>query len=207
MKIIFLDFDGVITTYHSGWRISIEKLLLIDKIVQSTNAKIVITSSWKLGFRTVEEFKTDLDNKRCSRNIKTETPFEKFVEQIYDITDNRGPWRGDEIQRYIENNKDKIESYVILDDDNDMLDKQLFNFVQTDSYDGIGQREVDLCIRILNNERIPNPIRLNNELMFRWRINNYDKDILIKMKENNNIENLLKDYYNRHFYSTTYYSI
>jgi len=197
MKIIFLDFDGVITTYHSGWRISIEKLLLIDKIVQSTNAKIVITSSWKVGFRTVEEFKTDLDNKRCSRNVKTETPFEKFVEQIYDITDNRGPWRGDEIQRYIENNKDKIESYVILDDDNDMLDEQLFNFVQTDSYDGIGQREVDLCIKILNNEKIQNPIRLNNELMFRWRINNYSKDTLIKMKENNNIENLLKDYYKR----------
>jgi len=197
MKIIFLDFDGVITTYHSGWRISIEKLLLIDKIVQSTNAKIVITSSWKVGFRTVEEFKTDLDNKRCSRNVKTETPFEKFVEQIYDITDNRGPWRGDEIQRYIENNKDKIESYVILDDDNDMLDEQLFNFVQTDSYDGIGQREVDLCIKILNNEKIQNPIKLNNELMFRWRINNYSKDTLIKMKENNNIENLLKDYYKR----------
>lgn len=207
MKIIFLDFDGVITTYHSGWRISIEKLLLIDKIVQSTNAKIVITSSWKLGFRTVEEFKTDLDNKRCSRNIKTETPFEKFVEQIYDITDNRGPWRGDEIQRYIKNNKDKIESYVILDDDNDMLDEQLFNFVQTDSYDGIGQREVDLCIKILNNERIPNPIRLNNELMFRWRINNYDKDTIIEMKEKNSIEKMLKEYYNRHFYSSTYYSI
>ena len=197
MKIIFLDFDGVITTYHSGWRISIEKLLLINKIVQSTNAKIVITSSWKVGFRTVEEFKTDLDNKRCSRNVKTETPFEKFVEQIYDITDNRGPWRGDEIQRYIENNKDKIESYVILDDDNDMLDEQLFNFVQTDSYDGIGQREVDLCIRILNNEKIQNPIRLNNELLFRWRLNNYNKDTLIKIKENNNIENLLKDYYKR----------
>ena len=197
MKILFLDFDGVITTYHSGWRISIEKLLLIDKIVQSTNAKIVITSSWKLGFRTVEEFKNDLDNKRCTRDVKGETPFEKFVEQIYDITDNSGPWRGDEIQRYLYLHKDDIESYVILDDDNDMLDEQLFNFVQTDSYDGIGQREADLCISVLNNKRIPNPIRLNNELMFRWRINNYDKDTIIEMKEKNNIEKMLKEYYNK----------
>lgn len=197
MKIIFLDFDGVITTFDCGWTISVEKLLLLDKIIQKTGAKIVITSSWKRGYKNAEEFKDDLYDQRCSRNVKTETPFEKFVEQIYDITDNHGPWRGDEIQRYIENNKDKIESYVILDDDNDMLEEQLFNFVQTDSYYGLSEKEVELSINVLNNKKIPNPIRLNNELMFRWRISNYDKDILIKMKENNNIENLLKDYYNK----------
>ncbi len=152
MKIIFLDFDGVITTYDSGWTISVEKLLLLDKIIQKTDAKIVVTSSWKLEYNNAEEFKNNLNKKRCSINVKAETPFEKFVEQIYDITDNNGPWRCDEIQRYIENNKDKIESYVILDDDDDMLEEQLFNFVHTDSYYGLSEKEVELSINILNHE-------------------------------------------------------
>ncbi len=197
MKILFLDFDGVITTFDSGWTISVEKLLLLDKIIQKTGAKIVITSSWKFGYNNAEEFKNNLNKKRRSRNVNIEIPFEKFVEQIYDITDNNGPWRGNEIQRYLYLYKDDIESYVILDDDSDMLEEQLFNFVQTDSYYGLSEREVDLCIRILNNEKIPNPIRLNSELKFKWMLNNYDKDTIIKLKDNNNIVEILKNYYNK----------
>lgn len=91
MKILFLDFDGVITTYESGWRIDLKKLELVDKIIESTNAKIVVTSSWKVGRNNVDDFK-DYLCKDWKVGIKNETnQFKKFVANIYDITDCHGP--------------------------------------------------------------------------------------------------------------------
>ena len=46
-KIIFLDFDGVITTLKSKWTIDNEKVELVKQICDATGAKIVISSSWR----------------------------------------------------------------------------------------------------------------------------------------------------------------
>ena len=51
MKVIFLDVDGVLTSedYLNGveFDLSEEKIKLLKKIVEQTNAKIVLSSSWK----------------------------------------------------------------------------------------------------------------------------------------------------------------
>lgn len=47
MKVIFLDFDGVITTEKSRWCLDKDKMLLLKRIVDATGAKIVISSSWR----------------------------------------------------------------------------------------------------------------------------------------------------------------
>lgn len=155
MKIIFLDFDGVISTYEKGWRFDVEKIELLKEIVDKTDAKIVVTSSWKRGFTEVDNFIKSFYDKPRNKDLKNVTIFDWFANSIYDITDNNGSWRGDEIQRWIDKHNEEIESYVILDDDSDFRDNQLFNFVQTDTYEGITSREVKLCIKILNNKRIP----------------------------------------------------
>lgn len=155
MKIIFLDFDGVISTYEKGWRFDVEKIELLKEIVDKTDAKIVVTSSWKRGFTEVDKFIKSFYDKPRNKDLKNVTIFDWFANSIYDITDNNGSWRGDEIQRWIDKHNEEIESYVILDDDSDFRDKQLFNFVQTDTYEGITSREVKLCIKILNGEQIP----------------------------------------------------
>lgn len=155
MKIIFLDFDGVISTYEKGWRFDVEKIELLKEIVDKTDAKIVVTSSWKRGFTEVDNFIKSFYNKPRNKDLKNVTIFDWFANSIYDITDNNGSWRGDEIQRWIDKHNEEIENYVILDDDSDFRDNQLFNFVQTDTYEGITSREVKLCIKILNNKRIP----------------------------------------------------
>ena len=155
MKIIFLDFDGVISTYEKGWRFDVEKIELLKEIVDKTDAKIVVTSSWKRGFTEVDNFIKSFYDKPRNKDLKKVTIFDWFAKSIYDITDNNGSWRGDEIQRWIDKHNEEIESYVILDDDSDFHDNQLFNFVQTDTYEGITSREVKLCIKILNNKRIP----------------------------------------------------
>lgn len=69
MKILFLDFDGVITTYETGWTISLDKLALVDRIINETGARIVVTSSWKHGYSNVDGFKNSICNKRCSRTM------------------------------------------------------------------------------------------------------------------------------------------
>lgn len=187
MKIIFLDFDGVISTYRRGWKLDIEKLVLLQKIINETNAKVVVSSSWKKGYKDVDNFKDSLyKNWRCKEiQNSNEQILYNFVNSIYDITGNHGSCRGEEIKQWLIDNKElNVESYVIIDDDSDMLDEQLFNFVQTDCFYGLSERTVSLSIDILNNKKIINPIRLNIELMNRY-INQ------LKYNENNNIEELL----------------
>ena len=100
-----------------------------------------------------------------------------------------GSQRGDEIQRWLDTHEDEVDSYVIFDDDGDMLDEQLFNFVQTDSFEGITSREIKLAKTILNNKKVVQPIRLNWNLRIKW----YDKFC----KRESNIEQLLLDYNNK----------
>lgn len=188
MKVIFLDFDGVISTYEKCWRLDENKLRLIKEIIDNTKAKIVVSSSWKVGFHDVDSFADSLYNRSRNKEIITSNIFEWFANNIYDITDNNGSLRGDEIQRWIDNHEEDINSYVILDDDDDFNDDQLFHFIQTDTYEGITEREVKLSIKLLNKEKIPNPIRLNLELITRWR--NKCKGL-----DGNHIDELLHEYY------------
>ena len=63
-----------------------------------------------------------------------------------------------------------VDNYVIIDDEGDMLNEQLFNFVQTDWSFGIQDREVQLAIDVLNNIQPRNSLSLNNELKFKFWI-------------------------------------
>lgn len=193
MKILFLDFDGVITTYESGWRIDLKKLELLDNIIKSTDAKIVVSSSWTVGNDNVDDFKDYLCSTWRVKTIGENDIFKNFVRQIYDITDKKGAWRGDEIQRWLDKHEDDVDTYAILDDDSDFHNDQLFHFVQTDTYEGLTAREVKLCTYILNNNKVPNPIRLNLELTTRWRNKCHEID------DGGNINNLLYEYYNMKF--------
>lgn len=184
MKILFLDFDGVITTPESRWKIDETKVKLVNRIVSETGAKIVVTSSWKVGYRIVDNFKEEIN-----RRYPNAEWIKPLVDNIYGITDSMGSWRGDEIHRWLED-KD-VESYVIIDDDSDFRDDQLFNFVQTDTYEGITEREVKLCIDILNGKKVINPIRLNLELVTMWR---NKCGGIVSDKE---IDRLLQEYNNR----------
>lgn len=158
MKLLFLDMDGVISVYNNRWCLSDEKIKHIKNIVEQTHCKIVITSSWKCGYDNVYNFV----NNFIKLNPKSEKPSEMLIWlklNIYDITDNNGPLRGDEIQRYLDSH-DNIENYVIIDDDSDMLDSQLNNFIQTDTYEGITIREEKMIITFFNDGYVNN-IRKN----------------------------------------------
>lgn len=144
MKILFLDIDGVLNSekYYQKGRTNLSYPLseidpasvdLINYIVSETGCKIVLSSSWRLN-----------DLNECN-NI-----FEKVgLPKIYDITSThliRG-CRGEEIQEWLDTHK--IESYVIVDDDNDMLPNQIF--VQTNDYDGLTKEKSDEIIKLFSS--------------------------------------------------------
>ena len=184
-KIIFLDFDGVLSSSKSRWNFEDKKVELIKRITEATEAKIVIISTLRLFCPTTDEVIDTYSSKSLSKESR-----EWLKSNIIGVTDDEGNTRGEEIQRYID--KHEVKDYVIIDDCTDFLDNQLFNHVQIDFVEGITEREVDLAIQVLNNESITNPIRLNLELNARWRINTLNIP-----GYKTNIEMLLMEYKNK----------
>lgn len=176
MKVIFLDIDGVLNSWSTGYKITTEKLQLLNNLIEQTGAKIVISSSWRIGSKDVKDF-LDKNFSKCTFRLDNfkDVANQEYITNIFyndniiGLTDTFGPSRGDEIKRWLDNHSDDVESYVILDDDTDMLDEQLEHLVQTDTYYGITDREVHLASLILNKQFVPNKIRLNHELYYRYR--------------------------------------
>ena len=95
MKVIFLDFDGVINNYNNfDNAIDYKCLSILKKIIVLTGAKVVITSSNKEYLKPLLENGID----------------------IYDMTPLVEENREKEILAYLEQHKE-IEEYLILDDD------------------------------------------------------------------------------------------
>lgn len=146
MKVIFLDIDGVLNVhyperdeYGSLFHPQFEDNL--RHIIQQTDAKIVISSSWRhSGLDIMKEMWDD-------RNLAGEVIDVTASRSQHDIESGGGrmPFneraeRGWEIQEWID--KYKPEKYCIIDDDNDMLPNQLPYFVQTlDNWEHEGNEE------------------------------------------------------------------
>ena len=114
-------------------------IVKINKILSLTDAKIVLSSSWRVDSNCVTTlYKSGL----LKDSIIDKTPY---------IRHDENHMRGFEIQKWLDETGYKIASYVIIDDDKDMLDSQMNNFIQTSRWTGITDEDVDKCIKILNN--------------------------------------------------------
>lgn len=115
----------------------------LNYIVEQTDCKIVISSTWRRLFEPHE-----------MANLLSVKGF-KFPESVISSTpifNWSGSFRGNEIYEWCYCKED-IESYCILDDDSDMLLWQKDNFVQTDTYTGLTPEKVEEVVRILNSEK------------------------------------------------------
>ena len=175
MKVLFLDIDGVLNSENwLGYRLYCiknnmfnevinfvntnderikYKLSMIDdraianlnRIIEETGCKVVLSSSWRSSIE--------------SENIFTQNllKLKGFKYEFYDVTPRL--WfsdfsirRGEEIKFWLdkESEKHEIESFVILDDDSDMLPEQMNNFIHVDGQVGLTDRDVLTAIKILN---------------------------------------------------------
>jgi hypothetical protein len=158
LKYLFLDVDGVLncayTSDRCGKYIGIDdrKVELLRKIIDATDAKIVLSSTWRLGYTRYGE---SLEGHRQYLN-------EKLAKQglsIYSQTDDlsiHGKNRGQEIDDWL--SKHDVDEWVVLDDEY-FYDFSFYNimphWVQTDYYSpsgGLTEEDVQIAIRILNGE-------------------------------------------------------
>lgn len=128
MKIIFLDIDGVLNSmlgshlakvfHHTQNRpeseIDMHNLDILRLMVHYTDAKIVISSSWRK--RTMFDYSVDNFKKFFTKLGWTDCP-------IIGVTENGSSYRGQEVALYLDNLSltENIEDYIILDDDSDFI--------------------------------------------------------------------------------------
>lgn len=148
MKVIFLDFDGIITTVSSEFQIIPKKLEFIKTILDTTGAKIVLTTDWRTydlqttlkfiesaGF-TLNDYVIDMVDRLWITSTKTN----EFIPNVY---------RGIEIDYWL--NTHSVKNFVIIDDmPNMLLDYQSSNTVVINPDYGITKKDVNKIIKILN---------------------------------------------------------
>ena len=115
----------------------------LDHIVETTGAKIVVSSTWRMsGLQVMKEMWQMRD---LPGEVIDITPLQtdpELVERYYDPKADRGY----EIQEWIDNHSE-LEGYVILDDDSDMLSYQ--HFVQCNGRLGINYEVAKKAIELL----------------------------------------------------------
>ena len=168
-KIIFLDFDGVLNTAYyqhylmyqgKSWQdeygalFDPEAVSQLARIINVTNADIVIESSWKyLGLDVMQEMWTarclpgkviDITPSSVSDNwLLTANPD--------DLDPAMGHCKGMEIASWLSDNAQADTRYVIIDDEYVCLESQIPYFVLTNPHDGITEDIADRVIAILNS--------------------------------------------------------
>lgn len=179
MKVIFLDIDGVLNTeaYITAFfdiikqlglfraeSNSIRRLELNDKygnrfdpmtvkwlkwVIESTDAKIVISSTWRLaGLQYMQKMWKD-------RNLPGEV-----IGVTPSFMHERGTTlcRGEEVHRWIDmwkkENQGEDFNYVAIDDDKDLLPLCEGHFVKTQQEYGLTYDDALKVIEILNNSSI-----------------------------------------------------
>ena len=159
MKVIFLDIDGVLNSVDSmvafhewkpkGTRVMIEDKLdevsvgLLRRLCNETGAKIVVSSTWRMG-RTGDDF-----IEIFTRHDWPEFPYLDQTPIGHQINPIGERTRGHEIQHWLDNNGNP--EYVILDDDSDMLESQMNNFVHCSGISGFRGKHYCKAMRILGH--------------------------------------------------------
>lgn len=151
MKVIFLDFDGVMDTAHYdnylnymelpykdrfGLLFDPDCVLNLSRIVDTTGAQIVVTSTWKQ-FMTYEDLLEMWHSRRLPGILAGITP-------------NCSRHRGDEIDAWLEENDGTVE-YVIVDDmdESQFNEHQLSRLFVVNPYDGLNDVVADSIISLL----------------------------------------------------------
>lgn len=151
MKIIFLDFDGVMDTAYYDMVLVSKGLQEVDEygvlfdpacvrnletIIRKTKADIVVTCKWKY-LMSYEEF-LEMWNARNLPGFITDT------------TPNISNHRGDEIDAWIRECKTECE-YVIIDDldANNFNEHHLPHLITVNPYNGLDEIAVKQAIEIL----------------------------------------------------------
>jgi histidinol phosphatase-like enzyme len=160
MKIIFLDIDGVLNSikfmnqcYNDGInpddKIDFKAVELLSDLVKQADAKIVISSCWRLPFLDYN----NLEGLRELLVVRNNLP-DVIIGMTPEVWEpGKRKTRGNEIQKWIDDCGIDIESFVIIDDDSDMEHLSPF-LVKTKVSDGLKLEHIIKAMIILENKNV-----------------------------------------------------
>jgi len=151
MRVIFLDFDGVVNTPATWGRHVIgdgrsaldpDKVGMVACLCERMDAYVVISSAWRHD-RTLTML----------RDMLTARGFVNAWAKVIGVTPNRIGERGDEIVAWLQEHPD-VDEFVVLDDNDDMRGVH-DRFVKTDWHVGISRADVDAAaVHLARSRRI-----------------------------------------------------
>jgi len=134
LKIIFLDIDGVLNSakYYKmvdrtkkDWnRFNPLAVEMIRRLLEEFKASIVISSTWRYGL--VKELKKELNKSGLI----------KYLHKDWKTPQTYPSHRGEEICLWLDNHPEATD-YVIIDDDENILEEQKNLFIRTDIKEGM----------------------------------------------------------------------
>lgn len=136
-KLLFLDVDGVLNTTGENFNKALDKGALeqLQRIVDKTGCKIVVSSQWRKTPAAMESLLPQLPKGA----YVGKTPIRAYME------------RSKEIRDFIFSYEGKISTFAIIDDTPQIIDVSLKDFfVQTDPKKGITKTVANEVIKILN---------------------------------------------------------
>ena len=150
MKVIFLDIDGVLNSEdyvyscrEYGIAIDPTRMVLLKQIIDETNAKIVLSTSWR-------EHWEKAPNECGKIGLQINNIFSQYNLEILDKTPNLRTRREQEIWYWLNKNP-QVKNFVVLDDM--FLCAEFLNghFIKTSNrFDGLDEADVEKAIEILS---------------------------------------------------------
>ena len=159
MNYLFLDIDGVLNTGRysdclvenglcetdaDGYLFDPEAVQNLERIIEATDAKIIITSTWRLD----GDMQALWRNRNLAGEVIGTTPTllrEKAIGKIKVYNGHRGM----EVEAWLQDNAIAPYKYVILDDEDDYLPHQAEYLILTDPMRGITEDVDDKVISLL----------------------------------------------------------
>lgn len=148
-KILFLDIDGVLNSevyYKSSFksdnsssRFDPKSVELIKKLVEEFSLQIVISSTWRYG--ATDRLMHELKNSKLIGYLYHEW----FTPVIHPAH------RGTEIKLWLELHPE-VSDYIIIDDDENILEEQMKRFVKTDLHKGMTELHFNRVRAIFSSE-------------------------------------------------------
>ena len=160
MNYLFLDIDGVLNTGRysnylvenglcetdaDGYLFDPEAVKNLQTIIEETDAKIIITSTWRLD----GDMQALWRNRNLAGEVIGVTPTIEKERAIGKITIWYGQ-RGMEIEAWLQDNATFPFKYAILDDEDCYLEAHSDHLVLTDPMTGITKEVADKVINLLD---------------------------------------------------------
>lgn len=169
MNIIFLDIDGVLNTKRyrdiqvkydgineeeAKFNFDPKCMKFLKKIVEETNAYIVISSTWK--------YDKEKDDDLYWLNLIGNLNIYKLKDRVIDCTpDLRAELRtfncrSAEIEKWLTLNNGKVNNFVIIDDDYNINECIINHLAPCEEQYGFNEDVYMIAKKILNNEYVEN---------------------------------------------------